>query len=154
MGGGTPLSSNGSQCKTAPIVKDGKLYMTHSIGNSTYSFYASIKYVVVDLNTITIEEQAEFGGVGHYYIYPTIAVDADNNIAVTFTRSDSTSYAGAYYSTKKAGDPPGLSPSSSFALGRGNYVRLDGSTPPRNRWGDYMAIYLDPADNHGFLHAY
>jgi len=151
LGGGTPLASNGSQCKTAPIIKDGKLYMTHSIGNTTNLSYASTKYVIVDLNTVTIEEQAEFGAAGYFYIYPTIAVDADNNIAVTFTRSADTEYAGAYYSTKKAGDPPGLSPSSAFSLGLGNYVRLDGSTPPRNRWGDYMAIYLDPVDNHGFF---
>jgi hypothetical protein len=141
--GGGPILSRGSTCLTAPIVKDGKLYMTHSVRNSLYPANASVRYVIVDLATNTIEEQAELGAQGYFFIYPTIAVDQNNNIALTFSRSADTEYIGAYYSTKHAADPPGLSPSQPFAEGLGSYS--GGGSP--SRWGDYMAIYLDPSNN-------
>ncbi|MFI5236964.1 MAG: T9SS type A sorting domain-containing protein [Ignavibacteriales bacterium] len=151
LGGGFPLESNGSHCKTAPIIKDGKMYVTHSVGNSTNPAFASVKYTILDLNTVTILEQAEMGALGYYYIYPTIAVDASNNIAITMTRSADTEYAGAFYTTRRALDPPGLSPSVPIHVGLANYQQVADN---RNRWGDYLAAYLDPADNHGiYLHS-
>ena len=146
LGGGTPLiETSGSQCRTAPIVKDGVLFVTHSIENSTDPDYASVKYVILDLNTQSIIEQAEFGAVGYFYFYPTLAIDQNYNIAVTFSRSADDEYIGAYYSTKYFGDPPGLSPSKPFAEGKSNYVKAGSDN--RNRWGDYMGIYLDPAND-------
>jgi hypothetical protein len=145
LGGGTPLESGGSGCKTAPIVRDGKIFVAHSTGNTTNVNYASAKYVIVDLNTASIIEQAELGAIGYYYIYPTITVDESENIAVTFTRSADSEYAGAFFSTKLNSDPPGLSPSAAVQVGLGNYQQV---SQGRNRWGDYMAIYLDPANNH------
>ena len=151
LGGGTALESGGSVCRTAPIVRDGKIFVAHSTGNTTNpSQGASVKYVIADLNTTTVIEQSELGAIGYYYIYPTLAIDADLNIGITFSRSATTEYVGAYYSTKKAGDPPGLSPSTAVQVGLGNYQQVANG---RNRWGDYMAIYLDPATNHEmFLH--
>ena len=150
LGGGTALESGGSVCRTAPIIKDGKLFATHAVGNYNYppNLYCSAKYVIVDLNSTTILEESELGAEGYYYIYPTIAVDESNNIAVTFTRSADTEYAGAYYSTKLAGDPPGLDPSTPIQEGLSNYQHV---SQGRNRWGDYMAIYLDPSNNHDFF---
>ena len=147
LGGGTPLiQSGGSVCRTSPIVRDGALFMTHSIANSTDPDYASVKYVILDLNTLNIIDQAEFGAVGYYYIYPTLAIDQNYNIAITFSRSADDEYIGAYYSSKYYLDPAGLSPSRSFAEGKSNYVKT-GSDTTRNRWGDYMGIYLDPAND-------
>jgi len=145
LGGGTPLESGGSGCKTSPTVRDGKMFIAHSTGNTTNVNYASAKYVIVDLNTATIIEQAELGAIGYYYIYPTIAVDESDNIAVTFTRSADTEYAGAFFSTKLSGDPPGLSPSAPVQVGLGNYQQVSSG---RNRWGDYMSIGVDPANFH------
>ena len=140
LGGGTPLESNGSHMKTAPVLRDGLIFATHSIANSTNGSYASAKYFIFNTNTLTIDEQAELGAVGYYYIYPTITADIDHNIGITFSRSATTEYPGAYYSSKLAGDPPGLEPSQPLAEGQGNYVV--GS--PRNRWGDYLGICIDP----------
>ena len=149
LGGGTPLiESNGSHVKTAPVIRDGKMYIAHSVGNATYppAIYASAKYVIYDLASNSITEQAELGAEFYYYIYPTITVDKDHNIAVTYSRSALTEYIGGYYSTKHAIDPPGLSPSMPLAPGLGNYVKDFGSG--RNRWGDYLGIFLDPANEY------
>ncbi len=151
LGGGTALESGGSVTRTAPIIRDGKMYVAHSTGNTTSpSQGASAKYVIVDLNTPAVIEEAELGALNYYYIYPTLAVDADHNIGMTFTRSATTEYPGAFFTTKKATNPSGLSPSTAVQVGLGNYQQVSQN---RNRWGDYFAIGLDPATNHEiYLH--
>jgi hypothetical protein len=147
LGGGTPLiDANGSQVKTAPVIRDGKMYIAHSVGNANYppDVYASARYVIYDLSSNTITEQAELGAQFYYYIFPTLTVDQNSNIAMTFSRSATIEYIGGYYATKYAADPPGLNPSQPLAEGQGNYVVTYNGT--RNRWGDYLGICVDPAD--------
>ena len=147
LGGGTPLiAANGSHMKTAPVYRDGYIYATHSIRNSVYPLYASIKYVKIDVATNTVVESAELGADKYFYIYPAIAVDKDGNIAITCSRSGDTEYIGAYYTTRRASDPPGLGSSKVLQPGFGNYIITFGGT--RNRWGDYLGIHLDPADEY------
>ncbi|MGB5288130.1 MAG: FlgD immunoglobulin-like domain containing protein, partial [Ignavibacteriaceae bacterium] len=141
LGGGQGLETIGWMSR-APVVRDGFLYAAHDTRNSTNAAYSSVRYLKIDLSTPSMVENVEFGNTGYYYLFPAITVDKDHNIAITFTRSATTEYAGAYFSTKLAGDPPGLNPSIPIAEGQGNYVVTFGSG--RNRWGDYMGIYLDP----------
>jgi len=142
LGGGTPLETNGSAMRVAPVLRDGLIYAAHSISNSTNSSYASAKYFIFNTNTLMIDEQAELGAIGYYYFYPTITADIDHNIGLTFSRSATTEYAGAFYSSKLVGDPPGLEPSQPLAEGQANYQLIQ--APNRNRWGDYLGICIDP----------
>jgi hypothetical protein len=145
LGGGSPridAGAGGSGMRDAPIIRDGKLYAAHHIQNSQFADYGSIKYFVIDLNTLSVVEQVEQGAEGYFYVYPSIAVDQDHNLAITYSRSADTEYIGSYYSTKLGTDPPGLSQSKVMVEGKGNYVV--GST--RNRWGDYLSAALDPVN--------
>ena len=143
LGGGTGIESGGSKHRHAPIVRDNYLYAVHSIANSTSSAYSSVRNYQIDLSGPTVIEQSELGAVGYYYLYPALTVDKDHNVAVTFSRSATTEYVGAYFSYKYANDPPGLNPSVLIQEGLGNYVNLGNG---RNRWGDYMGIYIDPSN--------
>ncbi|MCU0343941.1 MAG: T9SS type A sorting domain-containing protein, partial [Ignavibacterium sp.] len=149
LGGGTPLiESGGSTIRNAPIFRDGFLYAAHSIRNSVHPANSSVKYFKVDVSNNTIVESAELGASGYYYIYPGIAVDKDGNIVINFSRSANTEYMGAYYTSRRATDPPGLSSAYTLQEGLGNYVKTFSGT--RNRWGDYMGAFLDPADQYSF----
>ena len=149
LGGGTPLIAvNGSHMKTSPVFRDGYLYAVHSIRNSVYTAYGSIKYIKIDVATQTIVESAELGADKYFYFYPAIAVDKDGNVGITCSRSGDTEYAGAYFTTRRATDPPGLGNSGVLQPGLGNYVITFGGT--RNRWGDYLGVFLDPADEYSF----
>ncbi|MFZ1518350.1 MAG: FlgD immunoglobulin-like domain containing protein [Ignavibacteriaceae bacterium] len=149
LGGGTPLiEANGSHMKTAPVYRDGFLYATHSIRNSVYPNYASIKYVKIDVATNTVVESAELGADKYFYIYPAIAVDKDGNVGITCSRSADGEYIGSYFTTRRASDPAGLSSSRTLQPGLGNYIITFGGT--RNRWGDYLGVFLDPADEYSF----
>ncbi|HEX7357921.1 MAG TPA: FlgD immunoglobulin-like domain containing protein, partial [Ignavibacteriaceae bacterium] len=149
LGGGTPLiESGGSPIRNAPIFRDGYLYATHSMRNSVYPNYASLKYVKIDVSNNTVTESAELGADKYFYIYPAMAVDKDGNIGITCSRSADGEYMGAYYTTRRYDDPPGLSSAMALQEGLGNYVKTFGGT--RNRWGDYMGMFLDPADEYSF----
>lgn len=149
LGGSTTLiETNGSHIKTSPVFKDGYLYATHSIRNSTNLSYASVKYVKIDVSNNTVVEDAELGATGYYYFYPAIAVDKNDNIGITCSRSGETEYIGSYFITRRASDPPGLSSARLIQAGLGNYVVTFGGT--RNRWGDYLASYIDPTDSLSF----
>jgi hypothetical protein len=142
LGGGTPIESL-SRMTSVPIVRDGYLYAVHATRNTQFISYSSLKYWICDLSTNAVIEQGEQGAQGFFYLYPSITVDVDHNIAITYSRSADTEYIGAYYSTRLASDPPGeLSPSKVMSEGKGNYVSTFNG---RNRWGDYLAASLDPA---------
>ncbi len=147
LGGGLGIETIG-WITSRPVVRDGYLYAAHDIQNSQHSDYSSIKYMKIDLNTLTMVDNVEYGMEGYFYLFPALMIDKNHNIAVTFSRSADTEYIGAYYSTRYANDPPGLSPSQPLAEGQGNYVvTYSGSI---NRWGDYFGIFLDPEDDFDF----
>jgi hypothetical protein len=149
LGGGSPLiESGGSAIRNAPIFRDGFLFATHSIRNSLYPTNSSVKYFKIDVSNNTVVESAELGANGYYYIYPAIAVDKDGNVVINFSRSANTEYMGAYYASRRATDAPGLSGAFELQPGLGNYVKTFNGT--RNRWGDYMGAFLDPADEYSF----
>lgn len=149
LGGGTPLiEANGSHMKTAPVYRDGFLYATHSIRNSNFLNYSSIKYIKIDVASNTVVESAELGANKYFYIYPAIAVDKDGNVGITFSRSGDDEYMGSYFTTRRAVDPSGLGSAGVLQPGLGNYIITFGGT--RNRWGDYLGAYLDPADEYSF----
>ncbi|MEJ2193567.1 MAG: FlgD immunoglobulin-like domain containing protein [Ignavibacteriaceae bacterium] len=125
----------------APVLRDGKIYAAHSIRNSHFIANASLKYFVIDVNSNAVIEQVEQGAQGYYYITPAITVDKDHNIAITYSRSADAEYIGAYYSTRLATDPPGLSQSKVMMQGQ----RYFGAN---NRWGDYFSAAVDPINQY------
>ena len=144
------IETGGSTIKNAPIFRDGYLFLAHSIRNSVYTNYSSIKYAKIDVSSNTVVESAEFGANKYFYFYPALSADRDGNVVITSSRSGDDEYIGAYYTSRRATDPEGLSSSYTLQEGLGNYVKTFGGNPPRNRWGDYMGIFLDPADEYSF----
>lgn len=144
LGGGMGIETIGWITK-GPVIRDGMLHVAHDIQNSMHPNYSSVKYLKVDLSSLSIIDNIEFGSEGYFYLFPAITVDQQHNAAITFSRSADNEYIGAYYSTKHSNQTE-LSPSKPIAEGKGNYVLTYGSGI--NRWGDYFGIYLDPANNY------
>lgn len=68
------------------------------------------------------------------------AMDSSGNIAVGYNVSSSGMYPGLRYVGRLADDPLGTMPQGEYALVSGT------STNGSNRWGDYSALSVDPAD--------
>lgn len=101
----------------------------------------------------SLSDQGHIGGediqTGAYTYFPALAVDPCGNMAVVFSASGSSTYAGAYYTLRYASDPAGtVQPTSLLVAGQASYALIDGSG--RNRWGDYGGASLDPANQATF----
>ncbi len=142
------IEADGSQLRFEPIVKDDVMWMSFSTANPNDNSYSSIYYLAVDLNSGSIVQNEIFGAVGYWYFYPTIAVDKDYNIGISFSRSGDTEYAGAYFLGKPFEKSLGDYPAQTLQSGKANYV--EDYESGRNRWGDYNGIWLDPVNQNNF----
>jgi hypothetical protein len=89
------------------------------------------------------------GNDGLWRFMPSIAVDADGNVAIGYSVSSSSMFPGIRYAGRLATAPPN-------DLGQGEAVMFDGTgsqTDTLNRWGDYSMTTIDPADGMSFWHA-
>lgn len=80
-------------------------------------------------------------GDGHDRTNASIAIDRRGDIALGFTVSSSGLHPGIRYATRLAGDPLGTLQAEAGMVAGG------GSQTGSNRWGDYAAMSVDPADD-------
>ena len=145
LGGGTPvLESGGRNIRANVIYRDSALWLVHSVASGLNNAYSAVRYVKVNAYSKAKLEDVAFGAAGYWYLYPAIAVNKNQDLMVTYSRTGLSEYVGAYISGRKKNDPAGLSTSVTMKEGAGNYVLTYGGT--RNRWGDYSGIAVDPAD--------
>ena len=146
-GSSIPLESGGKNLRNEPVVKNGKLYLVHTVASGSKS---AVRYICVDLDNFQAVDDIAFADGVHYYLYPSLALDERNNVFMTYSRSSTEEYIGAgflVYSTL-TGE---YSPDILIEPGYGNYVVDYGGG--RNRWGDYSAAWQDPAENNSIWFA-
>lgn len=144
LGGSTILLEGaGAAIRNEPKVWGDKMWAVHSVGTPGAATYSSFHYLRMNLNTLTTEHQQIYGAPGFWHIYAAIEVDKMENVAVTFSRSGTNEYVGAFAAGKRR-DAAEFGGSLQLAAGLGNYVKDFGSG--RNRWGDYNGIWLDPTN--------
>lgn len=86
---------------------------------------------------------------GRWYAYPSVAVNANNDVLVGFAAFSSATYPSGGYAFRAASDPAGtMRDVTVFASGSDFYYKTFSST--RNRWGDYTATVVDPSDDLSF----
>ncbi|MFL6213183.1 MAG: IPT/TIG domain-containing protein [Blastocatellia bacterium] len=81
-----------------------------------------------------------------YYGYPSIAVNSHNDVVIGYSRFSSSFYAGSGYSIRAATDPVNtLRDVAVLKNGEAPYYKTNGGT--KNKWGDYSATVVDPAND-------
>lgn len=127
------------------------LVATHTVGapaSTTFgTFRAAPRYYELRSTAggpFVVQEQATFApadGVNRWM--GSAAADNQGNLAVGYNVSSTTVFPGIRYAGRLATDPPG-------GLGQGEATLVDGTgvqTSVGNRWGDYSALTVDPADD-------
>ncbi len=138
------LEGGGSAIRHKAVYRDSSLWMAHSIASGTGGAYSAVRYVRLNPFTHTNLEDEALGVEGAWHFYPSLMVDAQENVVITYTRSSTTEYPGAYVTGHRFDDAPGLAPSVLLKAGQAHYEAVGGG---RNRWGDYMGAALDPSDS-------
>jgi hypothetical protein len=76
---------------------------------------------------------------GRYYYFPSVAVNANNEVLIGFSGSGALEYASGYYAYRSPSYPAGqFDEPLKYKAGLGTF-----SSP---RWGDYSATVVDPMD--------
>jgi cysteine-rich repeat protein len=83
---------------------------------------------------------------GHTYAFPSLAVNRFGDVLVGYSRFSAAEYASAAYAFRFATDPAGsMRDDTLLKAGEASYVRTDRNG--LNRWGDYSAVVVDPAND-------
>jgi len=130
--------------ESAVVYRDSTLYVVHHIASGPMYMYSGLRYARINPFVDTLMEEVTYAQNGYWYFYPAMMVDQNRNVAITFNRSSTSEYVGAFLTGRREEDPPGLSQSVLVKAGEANFVRID--SLGENRWGDYNGIALDPAD--------
>ncbi|MES0362176.1 MAG: SdrD B-like domain-containing protein, partial [Anaerolineales bacterium] len=86
---------------------------------------------------------------GVHHFFPSIAVNANNDMAVGFSRSSSSLFVEGVYTGRESTDPVGtIGTIQVCKLGEDSYVKDFGGGDVR--WGDYSATVVDPSDDTTF----
>ena len=93
-----------------------------------------------------VDRKANETNGGRWYAYPSIAVNASDDVLVGFSIFRSNSYPSAGYAFRYGTDTPDtMRAPVVLKSGQGTYVKTFGGA--RNRWGDYSASQVDPLDD-------
>lgn len=88
--------------------------------------------------TFSVLQDFDIGAAGSSIYYPAVGVDQAGDLVVPFSISSATQYPSAAVSTQAVGTTGALGPTMIIQAGKANYSG--------NRWGDYNAAAVDPAN--------
>ncbi|MAW60860.1 MAG: hypothetical protein CMJ94_08505 [Planctomycetes bacterium] len=121
--------------------RNGKIWAVHHVNNSR----ARVKWYEFDLQgwptSGSNPSVRQFGTINLegeiHTFFPSIHVDAQDNVAVTFARSAPNEYISIGRATRGAGDPLGT-------MRPAQVVQLSQNAHTSGRWGDYSGTQADP----------
>ena len=133
------------------IYRNGHLWCAHHvflpINNPTHS---AIQWWQLSTDGVILQRGRIEDETGLYhYTFPSIAVNAKEDVMIGYGSFSSEQYASSSYSFRYADDPLNeMRDSYQYKDGLAKYVKTFGGA--RNRWGDYTATCVDPSDDLDF----
>lgn len=121
--------------------RNGSLWAVHHVNNTR----ARVRWYEIGLNgwptggTPSVDQDGEIDlGGGIHTFFPSIHVDANNNVAVTFARSATNEYISMSRATRAGTDPAGT-------MRPAQVVQTSTNAHTSGRWGDYSATQAEPS---------
>src|SRR5439155_4788512 len=82
-----------------------------------------------------------------FYAYPSIAVNANSDVLIGYSRFSASQYASGNYSFRQSCNAANtLQSDAVLKEGEGPYYKI-GMTSQKNRWGDYSSTVVDPVND-------
>jgi Secretion system C-terminal sorting domain len=103
--------------------------------------------VFVDGGRIEVPTATNANGE-QWYTYPSLAVNANDDVLTGFTKTESDGYAGAAYAFRYGTDAAGTMQDPVVYKDGEDYY--DKTSSGRTRWGDYSHTVIDPVDDASF----
>ncbi|HEY6835742.1 MAG TPA: PASTA domain-containing protein [Gaiellaceae bacterium] len=154
--GGYPVDSADARIGNA-VFRDGHLYYAQTVGLPAGGYpgeprRTAVQWVELDRNGAFVQggriadrSATETNG-GSWYAYPSISVNAAEDVLVGFSVFRSDGFPSAGYAFRYGTDPKdAMRKPVVLKAGQGTYYKTFGGD--RNRWGDYSATQVDPLDD-------
>ena len=127
------------------VYRNGSVWATHNVVGP--SGKVEVAWYRINPGTATTQSQGRIGDPNRWYYYPSIAVNKDDIAAVGFSGSSRTEYVGGYYTLVNPSTGT-AEPVTLLKAGEAPYWKT--FTGTENRWGDFSATMIDPADDTSF----
>jgi len=150
-------STNKIQCNDDKLLnvvyRNGHLWTAHTVFFPTNqpALRSSIQWWEIDPATTSIVQRSTIDDPAgqYFYAFPSIGVNASNDVLIGYSRFSAGEYAAAAYSFRAHDDPPDQVRSNAvLKAGLASYYKTYNGV--RNRWGDYGATVVDPANDLSF----
>ncbi|MFC7372604.1 hypothetical protein ACFQPF_13080 [Fictibacillus iocasae] len=130
------------------VYRNRSIWTTHAVASDD-GRRAEAAWYQIDPVSSTVIQQGRIRDGSRSFYYPSLAVNAENHVVVGFSGSSPNEYASAFYTSRLGTDPAGFTqPVALMRQGQASYFKTYSGT--RNRWGDYSATMIDPADDSVF----
>lgn len=132
------------------VFRNGSLWTTHTVAANGVT---EVAWYRINPGTGTVAAQGRIGGplinnASRWYYYPSIAVNGNDVAAIGFSGSSSIEYAGGYYTIlRPILQPPFYVAEPVALLKSGDASYYKALSRGDNRWGDFSATVVDPADD-------
>jgi uncharacterized repeat protein (TIGR01451 family) len=149
----TDVSTNNSRMLNA-VYRNGRLWTTHSAGYPRTSTPDRTVVAWYELDPTSspnpiVQSGIIDGGSGVHHFFPSIAVNANDDMAIGFSRSSASLFVEGVYTGRESTDPAGTVGTIQVCkAGEDSYVKDFGFGEVR--WGDYSATVVDPTDDTTF----
>lgn len=123
LGSSVPLDTVDTRLMNA-VMRDGRIWAAHTIN---VDGRAACRWYQVDLATRTLLQQGTVSDPTLHYFFPSITINRNGHVAMGFTASSEQQYAGAYFTGRQAGDPPGeMADPQLYRAGTASQMNIDG----------------------------
>lgn len=146
--GSASLIANGDRRMQNVVYRGGSLWCAHSIFlPSAAPTRSGVQWWQIDPTTGTVQQNQKIqDGTGtNFFAYPTLAVNAYNDMLIGYSSFSGAQFASCNYSVHLHTDALNTTqPSVQFKAGLASYFKDFGFGV--NRWGDYSSTCIDPDD--------
>jgi hypothetical protein len=126
--------------------QNASIWCAHSVFLPTAApTHTAAQWWQIDPTTATVQQfgRVEDTSGANFYAFPSIAVNAYNDVLLGYSSFSGSQFASSNYSFRLHTDPLNtLQPTVQFRAGLAKYFKIYSGT--RNRWGDYSSTSVDP----------
>ena len=104
-----------------------------------------VRWAQIELASATLGPAGTgtYGSDGEFRIFPDLAVNHCDDMAVGYTKSSSSNYPAVWASGRESGDPAGTL-QAEIEVKAGEIAYISFEPDPGRRWGDYTGMTIDP----------
>jgi hypothetical protein len=153
-GAGSRIGASLDSRMQSVVYRNGSLWCAHTVfypATGGFTLRSAVQWWEINQITSNSANLRQRGVIDDptgnvFYDYPSISVNAANDVLIGYSRFSATQFASANYAFRAAGDPLNtLREDAIMKAGEGPYYQVYDATG--NRWGSYSATVVDPSND-------